>query len=144
MIKEVLNGHLNPYFASNVTMTAGTLVKYDPANPGYIIPAGPTDTPCGILAQDVISGNVDLYKLTSVTAKAHVGDKVGFYYDGGVYITDQFSGNITQPGTPLYVGTGSILSTVATSGGAGVIAFAETTGNSAVSGSTIRYKLAIN
>lgn len=136
MIKEVLAGKLNPYLASDVLLTQGQLVKLDPANAGKVIPAGAGDTVVGFVAQDVIAANVDNYKLDSVTHQARVGDKVGVYFGGGVFLTDMFVGNITAPGTALYAGAGSKLTTTA-SGNA--VAIAETVGNAA-NGDVIRVK----
>jgi hypothetical protein len=137
MIKELFVEGINPYLSSDNTLTAGQLVKYDAANPGKILVAGAGEAVAGIVAQDVIAANVDNYKLDSVTHKARVGDKVGVYYGGGVFITDQYSGNITAPGTNLYAGAaGKLVTTV--SGNA--VAVAETVGNSA-SGDKIRIKL---
>lgn len=141
MIKELLQGKLNPYFKSNVTLTAGQLVKQDPANPGFVIATSAGDVPEGIVAQDVIALTVDNYKLDSVTHKARVGDKVGVYFGGGVYLTDQFTGNVTAVNTPLYSGANGVMSTTASGN---VVAYAETTGNSATAGTQIRVKFVIN
>lgn len=136
MIKEVLAGKLTPYFKAKVQLTQGQLVKLDPANEGEVIAAGAGDAVLGYLAQDVIAINVDNYKLDSVTHQARVGDRVGVYFGGGVFLTDMFVGNITAPGTLLYAGAGGKMTATA-SGNA--VAVAETTGNAA-NGAVIRVK----
>ncbi len=136
MIKEVLAGKINPYLASDVELTQGQLVKLDPAKVGKVIAAGAGDAVVGFVAQDVIAINVDNYKLDSVTHQARVGDKVGVYFGGGVFLTDMYAGNITVPGTQLYAGAGGKLTATA-SGNA--VAVAETVGNAA-NGDVIRVK----
>jgi hypothetical protein len=141
MLKIVFEGNISPFYSSDVLLTQGQLVKLDPANVGKIIVAGAGDPVYGIVAQDVIAANIDNYKLDSVTHKARVGDKVGVYFGGGEYITNQFVGNITAPGTPLYAGaSGQLVATVSGS----VVAIAETIGNSATAGSEIRIKYVLD
>jgi len=137
MLKIVFEGNISPFYSSDNLLTQGQLVKLDSGNVGKIVVAGAGDVVYGIVAQDVIAANVDNYKLDSVTHKARIGDKVGVYFGTGTYITNQFSGNITVPGTELYSGAGGLL--VATVSGS-VVAIAETIGNSATAGSEIRVK----
>jgi hypothetical protein len=136
MIKELLAGHLSPYFASDVQLTAGQLVKLDTANAGKVVVAGAGEVVVGIVAQDVIAANVNNFKLDSVTHQARVGDKVGVYYDGGVFLTDQFTGNIAVGANLYAAASGKLSATVS----GGVLAIAETAGNSA-NGDKIRIKV---
>lgn len=138
--KAVFEGKINPYLSSDNTLVKGTLVKLDPSNPNKILVAGLGDlNVIGFAAQDVIAKNVDNFKLDSVTHQARIGDKVGVYYGGGLFLTSNFSGNITAAGTNLYAGAGGKLVTTVSGG---VVAVAETIGNSAT-GDTIRVKLVV-
>lgn len=138
MLKIVYAGKIDGYFKSDVLLTAGQLVKADPANAGKVIAVNAGDAILGVLAQDVISGNVDNFKLSSVTHKARQSvDQVGVYFGVGEYVTDQFSGNITQ-GAQLYAGANGQL--VITASGSAV-GQAIAPANSATSGSTLRYRL---
>jgi hypothetical protein len=128
MIKELIGGKLDPYLSSDALMTQGQLVKLDPANPGKIIVAGVGEDIHGIVAQDVIAATVDNFKLDSVTHKARVGDKVGVWIQGGIFLTDQFTGNITAPGTKLYAAAAGKLSATVSGN---VVATAESIGNAA-------------
>lgn len=136
MIKELLDANISPYFQCNQVLSGGTLVKMDTANAGYVIPANAGDNVYGILAQDVLASGADSFKLDSVTTRAHVGDHVGVFFGGGVYLTNNFSGNIGI-GQALYAGANGTF--VATASGS-VLAYAETTGNS-VNGDKIRLKV---
>lgn len=137
--KALFEGSLNPYLSSDLQMEKGTLVKLDPANPNKFVIAGAGEAVYGIVAQDIIAKDVNNFKLDSVTHQARVGDKAGVYHEGGLYLTTNFSGNITVPGTKLYAGAnGKLVLTV--SGGA--VATAETIGNSA-SNAKIRIKLEV-
>jgi hypothetical protein len=136
MLKALFEGSLSPYLRSDVQMVAGTLVKLDSANAGKIVPAGAGEEIYGVIAQDVVASDTDNFKLDSVTHQARVGDKVGVYHEGGLYLTDNFSGNVTAQGTKLYSGASGKFST-AVSGNA--VAVAETTGDSAT-GAVIRIK----
>lgn len=136
MIKAVLEPKLNPYFMCNQLLSAGTLVKPDSANAGYVIPCNVGDVALGFLAQDVVDPTINNFKLTSVTHKAGKGvDHVGVYFGDGSIVTDMFSGNVAI-GASLYVGAG-VLSTVASGN---IVGIAETAGNSA-SGNTIRVRV---
>lgn len=137
-IQALFIGEISPYYSSDALLTAGQLVKIDTANAGKIVVAGAGDTVYGIVAQDVIAKNVDNFKLDSVTHQARLGDKVGVYTQGGIFKTNQYSGNITV-GTPLYAGaSGKLVATVSGS----VVAVAETAGNSA-NGDKIRISLKV-
>lgn len=139
MLKVHFQGMINPYFKSDVLMTQGQFVKLDPANAGKVIPTQAGDIPYGILAQDVVEPNVDNFKLTSVTHKAHKGiDNVGVYHNGGVFTTDQFVGTVAF-GAQLYTGANGALTATA-SGNA--VAIAENAANKA-NGDTLKFKLLV-
>lgn len=133
MLKPIFEGNLDIFVKTTTTATAGQLVKL--TADGVVAIAGAGDVVHGFIAQDVISGNVDNYKLDSVTHKARIGDKVGVYYKGGMYTTDQYSGNVTA-GAPLYSGAnGQLVLTVS----GNIVAYAENNGNSA-NGDKLRIK----
>lgn len=137
MLKPIFEGQIDIFLSSDVELTAGQLVKLD-STAGKIVPAGAGDTVYGIVAQDVVDGNVDNFKLDSVTHKAKLGDKVGVYFNGGIYLTDQYSGNVNF-GQKLYAGANGQLVTTASGN---VVATALTAGNSA-NGDKIKIRLEV-
>lgn len=112
MLKIVQEGKIDVFLKSDVAMTAGQLVKLDPANLGKVILAGAGDDVHGMVAQDVVDRNVDNFKLDSVTHKAFKGEKVGIYNGGGQYYTDQTASAVTY-GAKLYPAAGGKMSTTA-------------------------------
>jgi hypothetical protein len=137
MLKLVNEGLLDSFVKSNEVLTAGQLVKLN--GEGIITVASAGNAIHGVVSTDVISANVDNYKLDNVVLKARIGTKVGVFIQGGVYLTDQFTGTVTA-GNPLYVAALGKLT--ATSGGASV-AIAENTVDASVAGSLLRFKLTI-
>lgn len=134
MLKIIHEGQLVNNYSSDTVLTQGQLVKITAQN--KLAVAGAGDDVFGIVAQDVVDGNVDNFKLNSVTHTATKGvDKVGVYTNGGVYKTDQFIGTVTA-GAKLYAGAGGKF-TVTASGGA--VAVCETNAT-AGAGVEIRYK----
>lgn len=135
MLKAVFESKIENMFKCNQLLSAGTIVKQDPANAGFLIPAvaGDANNAVYLLAQDMVSSNVDNYKLTSVTHKAVAGvDQVGAYFGDGVFITDQYVG-APSAGAQLYIANGQFTTTA--SGNA--VAIAETAGTS---GGTMRIR----
>jgi hypothetical protein len=134
MFKAVYEGKLDVYLtAPNADTNQGTIVKLGTS--GNVVPCNAGDMPYGVLAQDVRNRAVNNFKLDSVTHLAFYGEKVGVYFDGGLYMTDNFvSGNNVAVGANLYVGAnGQFTTSVPASGSAFTqpIAIAETSGNSA-------------
>lgn len=139
MIKAVFEGRLEVSLSSDNALSAGQLVKLDTANAGKILATGAGDVAFGIVAQDVVAGNVDNFKLTSVTHKAVIGvDKVGVYHGGGIYLTDKYTGSVTV-GQQLYAAAGGLLSATASGN---PVAITESAGTAA-SGNVIRIKLLV-
>lgn len=135
MLKMIYEGQLTSFYKSNAELVQGQLVKIDTANPDTVVVAGAGDDIYGIVAQHVKSGNVDNFKLDSVTHIAKTGDKVGVYTNGGIYYTDQYVGTVTR-GAKLYPAASGQLSTTV-SGNA--VALAESAGVKA-NGDRIRIK----
>lgn len=132
MFKAVYEGKLDVYLtAPNADTNQGTIVKLGTS--GNVVPCNAGDTPYGVLAQDVRNRAVNNFKLDSVTHLAFYGEKVGVYFDGGLYMTDNFvSGNTVAVGANLYVGAnGQFTTSVPASGSAFMqpVAIAETSGS---------------
>ncbi|MNS33480.1 hypothetical protein D3C72_655950 [compost metagenome] len=135
MLKFVYEGQLTSFFKADVDVVQGQLLKIDTTKVDTLVPAGAGDDVYGIAAQHVRAGNIDNFKLDSVTHVAKHGDKVGVYTNGGVYYTDQYVGTVTK-GAKLYPAAAGVLSATA-SGNA--VAIAETAGVKA-NGDRIRIK----
>lgn len=129
MFKAVQEGKLNVFVtAPNADTNAGTLVKLGAS--GSVIACAVGDEPFGVLAQDVRNRNVNNFKLDSVTHLAFYGEKVGVYYQGGEYYTDNISGGAFIEGTKLYVGAnGQFSTTVPGTGYTSAVAIAESAGS---------------
>jgi hypothetical protein len=129
MFKAVQEGKLNVFLtAPNADTNAGTLVKLGPSGSVVVCNAG--DEPYGVLAQDVRSRSVNNFKLDSVTHLAFYGEKVGVYFQGGQYYTDNIAGGSFAEGAKLYVGAnGQFTATAPGTGFTGNVAIAETAGS---------------
>jgi len=143
-VKEKLSGSINPFFKCNNVYSAGTMVKI--SNDEVIVASGIDGQDIyGMLAQDVIAASQDVWKSDTVTAVARVGDRVGVYFNGGVYETDQTSVDITA-GDLLYVdesANAGKLTNIAVNGDTSArvaVGLAETT---ATAGNFVRVKLFI-
>lgn len=96
-------GQINPFFKCDTELDAGTFVTVDTDNEDEVIAAdgNSPDKVIGVLAQDVVAKDVDVWKLDSITAKARKGEKVGIYMNGGIYEIDQTDASVSQ-GDYLY------------------------------------------
>lgn len=144
MFKAVYEGKLDVYLtAPNADTNAGTLVKLGTS--GNVVVANSGDFPYGVLAQDVRDPKVNNFKLDSITHLAFYGQKVGVYFDGGLYMTDNVvSGNNVAVGSLLYVGANGQFTTTAPASGSAYtqpIAQAETANNFGTSAQKIRIRL---
>lgn len=139
MLKAIFEGELAIHYkAPAQDLEAGTLVKLN-GDSFAVAVAG--DDVYGILAQKVRARNVDNFKLDSVTHFAFYGEKVGAYFQGGVYYTDNTL-TATTVGAKLYAGAGGKLTTaVPGSGNTKHVAIAEEV---AVSGAKVRIRLVGN
>lgn len=143
MFKAVYEGKLDVFLtAPNADTNAGTLVKLGTS--GNVVACSAGDNPYGVLAQDVRDRRVNNFKLDSVTHLAFYGEKVGVYFDGGLYMTDNVvSGNNVAVGSNLYVGANGQFTTSAPASGSALtspIAIAETANNFATSAQKIRIR----
>lgn len=138
MFKAVYEGKLDVFLtAPSQDTNAGTLVKLGTS--GNVVACAPGDKPYGVLAQDVRDRKVNNFKLDSVTHLAFYGEKVGVYFDGGIYMTDNTSGSAIGVGDALYVGSGGAFTkAVPGTGYTSPVAIAEQSGNA---GSKIRIRL---
>ena len=129
MFKAVYEGKLDVFLtAPNQDTNAGTLVKLGTS--GNVVACAPGDKPYGVLAQDVRDRRVNNFKLDSVTHLAFYGEKVGVYFQGGEYYTDNIAGGSFAEGAKLYVGAnGQFTSAVPGTGFSGNVAIAETAGS---------------
>jgi hypothetical protein len=144
MFKAVYEGKLDVYLtAPNSDTNAGTIVKLGTS--GNVVPANSGDFPYGVLAQDVRDPKVNNFKLDSITHLAFYGQKVGVYFDGGLYMTDNIpSGNNVSVGDFLYVGSGGQFTKTAPASGSAFtqpVAQAETANNFSNGASKIRIRL---
>jgi hypothetical protein len=128
MLKPIFEGQLNIFLkAPALDLNAGTLVKLDANGTFAVAVAG--DEVYGILAQDVVSRNVDNFKLDSVTHVAYHGEKAGVYFQGGQYYTDNTLDAVAE-GDNLYAGANGQLTTVApATGNTDAVAIAEQVAN---------------
>jgi hypothetical protein len=138
MLKAIYEGNLSAFLKADAPMVAGQLVKLKAGAVDTVVVTGANDTAYGIVAQDVVAVGTDDYKLTSVTAKAKVGEKVGVYFGTGLYYTDQILDNVVV-GDKLYCGAGGKFTKTAGTGA--VVAVAETAGNA---GTQVRIRLGAN
>lgn len=141
MFKAVYEGKLDVYLTAPGSDTnAGTLVKL--GTTGNVVPCNAGDYPYGVLAQDVRNPAINNFKLDSVTHLAFYGQKVGVYFDGGLYMTDNtVSGNTITVGQLLYTGANGQFTTSAPASGSAFmlpVAQAEQSGNG---GQKIRIRL---
>ncbi len=129
MLKIVHEGQLVNNYSSDTLLVQGQLVKVSAEN--KIVAAGAGEDVFGIVAQNVVEGNLNNFKLNSVTHTATKGvDKVGVYTNGGIYKTDQFLGAVTA-GAKLYAGAGGKL-TATVSGGAVAVSESNATAGAGV------------
>jgi hypothetical protein len=144
MLKAIFEGELAVHFnAPSADLEAGILVKLNGSAVAVATGGATGDDVYGILAQPVRARNVNNFKLDSVTHVAYYGEKVGVYYGGGVYITDQTLDGTIAVGQKLYVGTGGKLTKTAPTGGnTKHVAIAETAGT--LAGDKIRIRLVGN
>lgn len=103
MLEPIFEGKLDIFLKSDVEMTEGQLVVLDPKNEDKIVIAQAGEDVYGIVAQNVVPGDVNNFKLDSVTSNASVGDKVGVYFGDGLYYTDQ-TGTAVAYNDELYAG----------------------------------------
>jgi len=143
MLKAHFYNGINPYFKTDELLVQGQLVTYDTAKEGFIKAAEAGDLVAGVVAQDVVEFRDDSFKLTSVTHKAYKSiDHVGFYYDGGIFSTDQYTGTVTV-GALLYAGAnGQMTTTVPATGDTTPVARAEKAANKA-NNDVLKYTLLI-
>lgn len=144
MFRAVYEGKLDVYLtAPSADTNAGTIVKLGTS--GNVVPCNAGDAPYGVLAQDVRNRATNNFKLDSVTHLAFYGEKVGVYFDGGLYMTDNVtSGNNVAIGANLYVGANGQFTTSAPASGSAFtqpVAIAETANNFASGNSKIRIRL---
>jgi hypothetical protein len=138
MFKMVNEGKVDVFLTAPTQDTnAGTLVKLGTS--GNVVACNPGDKPYGVLAQDVRDRRVNNFKLDSITHLAFYGEKVGVYFDSGLYMTDNTASAITVGGY-LYVGAnGQFTATAPTSGNfTGPVAISEQAGTA---GTKIRIRL---
>jgi hypothetical protein len=129
MFKMVFEGKLDVFLTAPTQDTnAGTLVKLGTS--GNVVACNAGDKPYGVLAQDVRDRRVNNFKLDSITHLAFYGEKVGVYFDGGIYMTDNTVGPAIGVGSYLYVGAnGQFTATAPTSGNfTGPVAISEQAG----------------
>lgn len=144
MLKAIFEGELAVHYTAPATdLEAGVLVKLNGSAVAVATGGATGDDVYGILAQKVVSRTVNNFKLDSVTHVAYYNEKVGVYYGGGVYITDQTLDGTIAVGQKLYCGAGGKLTKTAPSAGnTKHVAIAETAGTNA--GDKIRIRLVGN
>jgi hypothetical protein len=104
MRQGIFEGILFPFLTAGEAMSAGDVVALDTSNAGKVIKCGTSAIPFGFVAEEVTASGVpDYYPGGLVSHTAKVGDYVGVYICGGVYVHK--AATAATYGAELYSGT---------------------------------------